>query len=135
MRALFLTVVVLGCHHEELGSTPHLPGKLATVSVHNTQDQIEAIDPHLTDGREIDDGGLTYRIDWDHAHRIRAASVWINASIDEVTRAWGAGIVGHDAHFYFDALGRTRYEVAAADDRVVVKAMPYRPLDDILDAA
>jgi hypothetical protein len=134
MRAILLTVLVLGCHRDELGSTPRLVGKLANISVHDTQDQVEAIDSHLTDGREIDDGGMTYRIDWDHAHRIRAATVWVKGSIDEVMRAWGDGVVGRDAHFYFDALASTRYEVTAADDRVVVKAMPYRPLDEILDA-
>jgi len=139
MRAILTVVAMLGCHREaDLGSTPQLFGKLANVSVHDTVDEVEAIDYRLASGTQVDDGALSYRIELDSDHRIRSAIIWSKGSIDEVTSSWGDGVVGSEhkrnARFYFDPLRRTRYEVSSTDEGFVVQAMPYRPLDEILDA-
>jgi hypothetical protein len=146
-RLVVSVMLVAGCQRSsDLGSRPHLLGKLADVDIHGTRAQLSKSFPELERAAaaakdDVVDGPLKYRVwfDSDDPTRIESFIIFVARPLDDVLAAWGPGTRGLDGpdHYYVDEVAGVRFVVSPASekgetDRCVIRAEPLIPLAMVL---
>ena len=144
-EALAATVLLTAaCHdHMDLGSKPHLLGKLANVKLGMAEAEMKSLVPELDE--PSDDSGPTsieYAANFDRKHHLEDVIVRVAQPIDDLLAAWGPGDPGTyalgPARIYADAANGIRYAVildsaAPTGNSFIVIATPMRALATIFD--
>jgi len=154
-RLVVSVVLVAGCRGSadrqpsvDLGSRPHLLGKLAGVDIRGTRAQLAKSFPELersADPRknDVEDGPLTYRVwfDSEDPTRIESFITFVARPLDDVVAAWGPGTPGREArdHYYVDEVAGIRFTASPPPEKgdtanSVIRAEPMIQLAKVLGA-
>lgn len=145
MRLTAILLVLAACHdHLELGSKPHLLGKLADINLGMPKNEMLSLVPELDEHAGSDSGetSIEYGANFDRKDHIESVIMWVARPIDDLLAAWGPGVPGsygsEPARLYADAANGLLFAVilssnAPTGNGFTIVASRMRALATIFD--
>ena len=97
MRLIAFVLLLAACHdHLDLGSKPHLLGKLADINLGMSKLEMLSLVPELDEhaGSDADQTSIEYAANFDHKQHFEYIIIWVARPIDDLIAAWGPGVPG-----------------------------------------